>query len=76
MPILEGSFSDPRVKVSPMLVIKDKLSNLGLKEITDKELWIEAKKIIEAHLHRSPYCPSLTSKALVPTPKNQVASSS
>jgi hypothetical protein len=73
--VLEDSTSDPRVKASPILVIKDKLSDLGLKEIMDNELWIEAKKIIDACLRRPPYCPSLTSKALLATPENQVTSS-
>jgi hypothetical protein len=35
--ILKDSSSDPRVEVFPFLVIKDKRSNLGLKEITNKE---------------------------------------
>jgi hypothetical protein len=73
--ILEDSSSDPRGKASPVLVIKDKPSDLGLNEITDKELWIEAKKFINACQCRSPYCPSLTSKALIMKPNNQVASS-
>jgi hypothetical protein len=35
--------------------IKDKPSNLGIKAITDKESWIDAKKIINAWLFRAPY---------------------
>jgi hypothetical protein len=68
--IFEDSSSDPRVKVYPVLVIKDKPSGLSLKEITDKELWIKAKKIIDTCLRRSPYCPSLTSKTLNTMPEN------
>jgi hypothetical protein len=55
-------------------VIKEKSANLGLKDITDKDSWIDAKKIINAHLRRPPYCPGPDSKKLVTTPDNQVAS--
>jgi hypothetical protein len=59
---------------SPTLIIKDKPSDLGLKDITDKDLWIEARKIIDARLCCLLYCPSTTPKALVTTPANQAAS--
>ena len=35
--------------------IKDNSSDLGIKPITDKESWINVKKIIDARLHRGPY---------------------
>jgi hypothetical protein len=33
---------------------KDKPSDLGIKPITDKDKWIDAKKVIDACLHRPP----------------------
>jgi hypothetical protein len=69
------SATPTKVKGTTALVIKDKSSDLGLKDITDKDSWIKARKIIDARLRRSPYCPSTASKARVTTSKNQVASS-
>jgi hypothetical protein len=57
------------------MTIKDKASDLGLKDITDKDSWIDAKKIIDAHLCCPPYCPGPNLKVLVTTKDNQVASS-
>jgi hypothetical protein len=57
------------------LTIKDKASDLRLKDITNKDLWIDAKKIIDARLRRPPYCPGPDLKVLVTTKDNQVASS-
>ncbi len=74
--VLEDSSATPtKVKGTAALPIKDKPSDLGLKDIIDKDSWIEASKIINARLRHSPYSPSTTSKALVTTPKNQAASS-
>ncbi len=47
--------------------------DLGIKPITDKESWIEAKKIIDARLRRSPFWPG-PSKEMITTPKNAAAS--
>ncbi len=57
------------------MTIKDKTSDLGLKDITDKDLWIDAKKIVDARLCRPPYCLGPNSKVLVTTKDNQDASS-
>jgi hypothetical protein len=54
--------------------IKDKPLDIGLKDIMDKELWIEAKAVISSRLRHAPFWPSLTSKALVATPENLFAS--
>jgi hypothetical protein len=53
----------------------EKPSDLGLKDITNKDSLIKARKIINACLRRPSYCSSTTSKALVMTPANQAASS-
>ncbi len=66
---------DPTLKEVPVLFINDKPANLGIKEITDKASWIEAKKEINACLCCSPYHPSPTLKALITMPENQVNSS-
>ncbi len=65
--------SSPR---SPPLItsIKDKPSDMGLKDITDKDLWIKTNVVIDSRLHCAPYRPSPTSKALVTMPDNVVAS--
>jgi hypothetical protein len=73
--VLEDSSAVPKIKATNALVIKDKPSNLGLKDITNKKSWIEGRKIIDACLHHLPYCPSVISKALVTMPENQAASS-
>jgi hypothetical protein len=39
----------------PIAFIKDKPSDMGLKNILDKDSWIEAKKVIDAHLCCSIY---------------------
>ena len=62
------------IKPSTMLTIKDKASDLGLKNITDKELWINEKKIIDTRLHCPPYCPSPNSKVLITTKSNLIVS--
>jgi hypothetical protein len=54
--------------------IKDKLPDMGLKDITDKASWTEAKAAINSRLHRAPFWPSPTSKALIIMPENMVAS--
>ena len=40
-----------------ILTIKDKPSDMGIKPITDKDSWTDAKKIIDARLRRAPYWP-------------------
>ena len=79
--VLDDSSSDPSVPVpappTPLPVvtaIKDKASDLGLKDITDKDSWIEAKKIIDARLRCPPFCPGLDSKILLRTNANAIAS--
>jgi hypothetical protein len=47
---------------------------MGLKDITDKNSWIEAKAVIDSCLCRAPFWPNPTSKALIMTPANMVAS--
>jgi hypothetical protein len=54
--------------------IKDKPSDMVLKDITDKALSIEAKAVIDSRLCRASFWPSPTSKALITTPENMVAS--
>ena len=78
--VLDDSSSDPSVPVpapptpSPVVTfIKDKASDLGLKDITDKDSWIEAKKIIDARLRRPPFSPGPDSKLLLMTNANAVA---
>jgi hypothetical protein len=73
--VLEDSLVLPKIKATHALIIKDKPSDLGLKDITNKDSWIEARKIIDACICCLPYCPSVTSKTLVTTPENQAASS-
>jgi hypothetical protein len=56
-----------------ILTIKDKPSDMGIKPITDKDSWIDAKKIIDARLRRAPYWPG-ESKQLITTDDNAAAS--
>jgi hypothetical protein len=79
--VLGESSSDPTVpdptsSAPPpaVVTIKDKASDLGLKDITDKDSWINAKKIIDARLHRPPYCPGPDSKILLTTKDNLITS--
>ncbi len=73
--VLEDSSLDPSVpphtnsspSATAVVAIKDKAANLGLKDITDKDSWINTKKIINARLCRPPYYPGLVSKAFVTT---------
>jgi hypothetical protein len=53
--------------------IKDKPSDMGIKEITDKDSWMKAKKIIDSRLRRAPFWPG-PSKDLITTTENAVAS--
>ena len=64
----------PPATPPPVITIKDKASDLGLKDITDKDSWTEAKKIIDARLRRHPFCPGPDSKLLVTSTSNAVAS--
>jgi hypothetical protein len=57
-----------------VITITDKALDLGLKDITDKNLWIEAKKIIDTRLCCPPYCPGPDSKILPTTKDNTLAS--
>ena len=54
--------------------IKDKASDLGCKDITDKDSWIEAKKIIDARLCRPLFCPGPNSMILLTTKAYAVVS--
>jgi hypothetical protein len=56
-----------------ILTIKDKPLDMGIKSITDKESWTDAKKIIDARLRRAPYWPG-ESKKLITTAENAAAS--
>jgi hypothetical protein len=64
----------PPTMAPPVITIKDKASDLGLKDITDKDLWTEAKKIIDTHLRCHLYCPDPDSKLLDTSTSNAVAS--
>ena len=82
--VLDDSSSDPTPPATvppppvdptpPIVSIKDKASDLGIKDVTDRDSWIEAKKIIDARLRRHPYCPGPDSKALLTTTENATAS--
>ncbi len=48
--------------------------DLGLRDITNKDSWIDAKKIIDTQLHRPPYCPGPNSEILLTTKDNLIAS--
>jgi hypothetical protein len=58
---------------SPEATIKDKPSNIGLKDIVNKDSWLDAKKVIDAQLHCSSYWPG-PSKELVMTADDMLAS--
>jgi hypothetical protein len=58
----------------PVIPIKVKALDLGLKDIIDNDSWTEAKKIIDARLRRHPYCPGPDSKLLATSTSNAVAS--
>jgi hypothetical protein len=79
--VLGDSSSDPTVPdpTPPApppagVTIKDKALDLGLKDITNKDSWINAKKIIDARLRRPPYCPGPDSKILLTTKDNLITS--
>ena len=65
--------SPPPATPQSMALIKDKPSDLGIKNITDKKSWTNAKKIIDARLRRALYWPG-ESKSLVTTNLNAAAS--
>ena len=67
-----GPFPPPAPTPSPG-TIKDKPSNMGIKNITDKESWTEAKKIIGTRLHPVPYWPG-KSRAFLTTNLNAAVS--
>ena len=48
-------------------------NQMGIKNITDKESWTEAKKMIDARLRRAPYWPG-ASRELVTTDLNAAVS--
>jgi hypothetical protein len=56
-----------------IFTIKDKPLDMGIKPITDKDSWTDAKKIIDAHLRRAPYWPG-ESKQLITTDDKAAAS--
>jgi hypothetical protein len=64
----------PPTMAPPVISIKDKASDLGLNDITDKDSWTEAKKIIDACLRCHPYCPGPDSKLLATSTSNAAAS--
>ncbi len=53
--------------------IKDKPSDMGLKEITNKDSWMDAKQAIDAHLRCMLLLPEPSMK-LVTTPTNVAVS--
>ena len=55
-----------------LITIKNKPSDMGIKNITDKESWTEAKKFINARLRHTPYWPD-ESKELATTDLNAAA---
>jgi hypothetical protein len=61
--------------VPPVLpiTIKDKPSDMGIKPITDKDTWMNTKKIISTRLQRAPYWPGEL-KELVSTDANAATS--
>ena len=63
----------PAIPIAPTITIKDKPSDLGIKPITDKDSWTDAKKIIHSRLRRAPYWPG-ASKELVTADANAAAS--
>jgi hypothetical protein len=63
----------PAIPIAPTITIKDKPSDLGIKLITNKDSWTDAKKIIDSRLRRAPYWPG-ASKELVTTNANAAAS--
>ena len=67
------ALSLPPAPSSSPVTIKDKPSDMGIKNITDKESWTEAKKIIDARLCCTPYWPG-KSRALVTTTLNAATS--
>ncbi len=62
----------PVIPIAPIIIIKDKPCDMGIKPITDKDSWTDAKKIIDAWLRRAPYWPR-ASKELVTTNANTAA---
>jgi hypothetical protein len=77
--LVEDDFTAPPLPVPPppappVTSIKDKPSDMGLKDITDKTSWIKAKSVIDSCLRRALFWPNPTSKALITMPKNLVAS--
>ena len=56
-----------------ILTIKDKPLDMGIRPITDKDSWTDAKKVIDARLCRAPYWPG-ESKQLITTTENAAAS--
>ena len=53
--------------------IKDKPYNMGIKDIINKDSWMDAKKVIDARLRHAPFWPG-PSKILITTANNAVAS--
>ncbi len=77
--VVPASSSDPTHLPAPTpnpfppAIIKDKPSNIGLKDIVDKDSWLDTKEVINTQLHRSPYWPG-PSTDLVITVDNTPAS--
>jgi hypothetical protein len=70
----QSTFPSSPHPLPPTTFIKDKPLDMGLKDITDKDSWIDAKAVIDSRLRRAPFWPSPTSKALVTMPDNVIAS--
>jgi hypothetical protein len=68
-----GPLPTPPPIPPPAVTIKDKPFDIGLKDIVDKDSWLDAKKAIDARLRCSPYWLG-PSKELVTTADNVPAS--
>jgi hypothetical protein len=71
--IHDSSSPSNQLPLCPPTSIKEKLSDMGIGNITDKDSWLEAKKVIYSCLRQAPFWPHPTSKALVTTKDNKVA---
>jgi hypothetical protein len=67
------SLSTPHPSPAIATTIKDKVLDIGLKEITYKVSWMDAKKVTDTHLCHMPFWLG-PSKELVTTPINAAAS--
>jgi hypothetical protein len=63
----------PPITPAVQAPIKDKPSDMGIKDIADKDSWTDTKKVINARLRCAPFWPG-PSKSLVTTANNAIAS--